>query len=133
MTPRWQIWPVLLAPLVLFGMLYALLLSLPSPTQGAEYVIRFALEEPGQPIGLPPVEGPEGLDAPLVVIDPGHGGHDPGAIAASFTEKALVLGLALSLRDRLLDQGGIRVAMTRSEDRFLSLEERTEIARRLGV
>jgi len=115
------------------GGLYAGLVLLPAPSQASEYVIRLMLDAPGQPIGLPPVEGPQGPDTPLVVIDPGHGGHDPGASGAEFTEKTLVLSLAIALRDRLLEQGGIRVAMTRSDDRFLVLEERADIARRLGA
>ena len=122
-----------MAPLVLMGGLYAGLALLPTTSRASEYVIRLKLDEPGQAIGLPPVEGPQGLDAPLVVIDPGHGGHDPGASGAGFTEKTLVLALATALRDQLLEQGAIRVAMTRSEDRFLALEERADIARRLGA
>jgi N-acetylmuramoyl-L-alanine amidase len=48
-------------------------------------------------------------------------------------EKTLALGLARALRDELLRRGGIRVALTRNDDRFLVLDERAEIARRLGA
>jgi N-acetylmuramoyl-L-alanine amidase len=67
---------------------------------------------------------------PLVVIDPGHGGKDPGAIGwKGVREKDLVLRFALDLR-RMLEKAGYRVRMTRSSDRFLTLAERVEFARR---
>jgi len=67
------------------------------------------------------------------VIDAGHGGHDPGAGGVGFREKTLALGLARALRDELVRQGGVRVALTRGDDRFLALDERVEIARQLGA
>jgi len=72
---------------------------------------------------------------PIVVIDPGHGGRDPGAVAVSGTvsEKQLTLILARELRARLADRGRVRVALTREGDRYLTLEERAAIARRLGA
>ena len=72
---------------------------------------------------------------PIVVIDPGHGGHDPGAISVSGNaqEKALALALATELRDLLVFRGRVRVAMTRTDDRYLPLEQRADIARRLGA
>ncbi len=96
------------------------------------YVVRVALPDGTRPIGLPPIEGPADASRPLVVIDAGHGGHDPGASgAAGVHEKALTLALALALRDALIADGRVRVALTRAEDRFLVLEERAGIARRL--
>lgn len=81
-----------------------------------------------------PVAVAGGAEGPLVVIDPGHGGFDPGAIAAGgMAEKDVVLGLAMALRVRLLEQGGVRVAMTRNDDRFLPLQERRDTARQLGA
>lgn len=82
---------------------------------------------------LPPVAGPEGR--PLVVIDAGHGGRDPGATSTDGTlrEKELTLAAALAIRDKLLASGRVRVAMTRDDDRFLVLQERYGIARRLGA
>jgi N-acetylmuramoyl-L-alanine amidase len=70
---------------------------------------------------------------PLVLIDPGHGGQDPGATAVSgdVTEKQLSLQLARELRDRLASNGRVRIAMTREDDRYLTLEERSALARRL--
>jgi N-acetylmuramoyl-L-alanine amidase len=70
---------------------------------------------------------------PLVVIDAGHGGHDPGAISphSGAREKDVTLAIARALRSELLATRRIRVALTRSDDRFLVLEERYGIARRL--
>lgn len=95
-----------------------------------EYVVRLDLPPAGQ-VGLPRIEGPLDASRPLVVIDPGHGGHDPGAVADDLREKAVTLALARALRTRLLANGGVRVALTRDEDRFLMLPERAGIARRL--
>ncbi|HEU5482737.1 MAG TPA: N-acetylmuramoyl-L-alanine amidase [Sphingomicrobium sp.] len=72
---------------------------------------------------------------PLVLIDPGHGGQDPGATAVSgeIAEKQLTLQLARELRDRLAERGRVRIAMTREKDRYLSLDQRSALARRLGA
>lgn len=78
----------------------------------------------------PRIDGPAGR--PLVVIDAGHGGHDPGAIAADGTrEKDLTLALAKQIRESLLAGGRVRVAMTRDTDKFLVLGERAQVARTL--
>lgn len=67
---------------------------------------------------------------PLVVIDPGHGGIDSGAVASGgIAEKTLVLAIADQLRAQLEAGGHMRVIMTRRDDRFLSLSERVRIAR----
>lgn len=72
----------------------------------------------------------QGDTRPLVVIDPGHGGIDPGASGArGETEKDIVLAIGLALRDRLARSGRVRVAMTREDDRFVSLGERVKFAR----
>ena len=72
---------------------------------------------------------------PIVVIDPGHGGSDPGAVSVSgqVSEKQLALALAAELRDLLVQRGRVRVAMTRADDRYLTLEDRAAVARRLGA
>jgi len=78
----------------------------------------------------PRVTGAAGL--PLVVIDPGHGGADPGAIGAGgLREKDATLRIARAIRDALVASGRVRVALTRDDDRFLILRERFAIARRL--
>jgi N-acetylmuramoyl-L-alanine amidase len=72
---------------------------------------------------------------PIVVIDAGHGGRDPGATSVSgqVHEKDLTLILAQSLRDELVKRGRVRVAMTREDDRYLTLDDRAAVARRLGA
>ncbi len=68
--------------------------------------------------------------APLVVVDAGHGGHDPGAMdARGHREKDIVLKFAHALR-RALRKRGYRVIMTRDGDTFLKLRERAAVARR---
>lgn len=69
---------------------------------------------------------------PLVVIDPGHGGKDPGAIGITGTyEKHIALLTALDLRRALLASGRYRVHLTRSRDIFIPLDGRVEIAQRV--
>lgn len=133
MRHRLQIALIFLAPAVLVGALYLLGLTIPVPALGRDYVIRVVLPDPDRPIGLPPIAGPSDPSRPLVVIDAGHGGHDPGALGVDFREKTLTLGLALALREELLREGGVRVALTRADDRFLALDERVDIARKLGA
>ncbi len=135
MVYRIQIGLVFLAPVLLLAAIYVVgnALELRAPLMGRDYVVRLALPEAGEPVGLPPVQGPPDPTRPLVVIDPGHGGHDPGASGAGLREKTLALALARALRDELLRGGGVRVALTRDGDKFLVLEERAEIARQLGA
>ena len=130
---RAQLWLIFLAPVMLIAALYALGLTLPVPALGRGYVLRLELPQTGEPVDLPKVYGPPDRSRPLVVIDPGHGGHDPGASMAGYREKTLVLSLAQALRDELVERGGVRVALTREDDRFLVLDERFAIARRLGA
>ena len=67
----------------------------------------------------------------VVAIDPGHGGHDPGAIGKQGTqEKDVVLAVAKKLKARINGAAGMRAVLTRSDDRYVDLRERTEIARR---
>ena len=121
------------APLALVGALVAADRLLAAPPAGYDYVERIVLAPSSREIGLPEIRGPLDASRPLVVIDAGHGGHDPGAGEEPLLEKVLTLGLASALRDELLKGGGIRVAMTRDDDRFLLLPERTGIARRLNA
>ena len=71
-----------------------------------------------------------GLRVARVVIDPGHGGHDPGAQSNGVTEAELVLDVALRLEKLLSQQPGIEVVLTRRTNEFIPLEERTAIANR---
>ena len=69
----------------------------------------------------------------MIVIDAGHGGHDPGAInpVSGTREKDVTLGLARAIRAELVETGRVRVALTRDVDRYLVLQDRYEIARKL--
>ena len=133
MPLRLQFALILLVPLaVLAAVIYASS-QYPSPQLGNGYSLRVKLPPAGEKIGLPKVLGPPDKSRPLIVIDAGHGGHDPGAGAGELKEKMVTLSLARALRDELLDAGGIRVAMTRDDDRYLMLGERSSIARRLNA
>ena len=70
---------------------------------------------------------------PIVLIDPGHGGRDPGAPGVSGTsqEKDLTLAMSRELADLLEQRGRVRVALTREDDRYLTLDQRAAIARQL--
>lgn len=86
-------------------------------------------------LALPQIAGPNDPALPLVVIDAGHGGHDPGALSADgrLREEDVTLAIARRVRDALLASGRVRVALTRDSDRFLVLEERYGLARRLNA
>ena len=69
-----------------------------------------------------------------IVVDPGHGGHDPGAVGPNgIQEKDVVLAIGLKLRDLFKEELGLDVVMTRSTDVFIPLEERTAIANKVGA
>ena len=97
------------------------------------YSVTVPIGKPKPALPLPAIEGPDNARLPLVVIDAGHGGHDPGAISphSGTREKDVTLALSKAIRDDLVASGRVRVALTRSDDRFLVLEERYGIARRL--
>jgi N-acetylmuramoyl-L-alanine amidase len=69
-----------------------------------------------------------GLGVKKIVLDPGHGGKDPGAMAFGLKEKDLVLDVAKKLAPILRKELGCEVVLTRKDDTFISLEERTAIA-----
>lgn len=78
------------------------------------------------PLPAPAARG----DGPLtVVLDPGHGGIDPGAERDGLTEADLMLGFARELKEELLRAGEFRVVLTRDDDVFVPLESRISIAR----
>ena len=84
---------------------------------------------------LPRVTPARGDNPPLVVIDPGHGGQDPGAASPHVPrrEKDITLALARAMRDALSATGRVRVALTREDDTYRGLDERYQIARRLDA
>lgn len=101
--------------------------SLASPPR-SRYSLTIPLDPPGAPLPRPKIYGPAGR--PLVVIDAGHGGHDPGAVspATGKREKDLTLAVAQAIKAELIRSGRVRVALTREDDRFLILDERSGIA-----
>jgi N-acetylmuramoyl-L-alanine amidase len=113
----------------------------PAPAARAEKPARSARTEPTAP--APPVANRAGsfslarqlgLSARRIVIDAGHGGHDPGAIGpGGYQEKDLVLDVALRLEKILRSELGADVVMTRATDVFIPLEERTAIANAKGA
>ncbi len=83
---------------------------------------------PSRDVRTPPMDSPRPL---TIVLDPGHGGHDTGAIGpGGLMEKDVVLDLALRLRKLLVERLGVRVLLTRSDDTFIPLPERTALANR---
>lgn len=99
----------------------AVAVPLPSPRPGVE-------EDAAKPAAAPALQ-----DRPVIVIDPGHGGVDPGAVAVDGSfEKSLVLEMALDLRRLIEETGRYRVALTRERDIFISLPNRITRTRELG-
>ncbi|MEM7688258.1 MAG: N-acetylmuramoyl-L-alanine amidase [Pseudomonadota bacterium] len=133
MSVRGLLLLVLGLPALAVGAAMALGLTIPVPVWGRDYVLTFALGGNASEVDLPAISGPDDPTRPLVVIDPGHGGRDPGAIGGGVQEKVVVLLIALQLRELLLEQGGVRVAMTREDDRIVTLSQRPEIARLLDA
>ena len=89
----------------------------------------WALPEPAALQVVPPRgEGPL-----IVVLDPGHGGIDPGAERDGTSEAKLMMIFARELKEVLLRDGGFQVALTREEDVFVPLETRISIAHQAGA
>lgn len=77
---------------------------------------------------------PKKVQKPLIVLDPGHGGQDPGAIGPRGNqEKDIVLAYAMALEDALERSGKYRVTLTRDNDKFIPLRGRVKIARDAGA
>jgi N-acetylmuramoyl-L-alanine amidase len=96
------------------------------------YQVAVPIPSSSRTLRLPHVYGDD-ASRPLVVIDAGHGGQDPGAIAPTDgrREKDVTLRIAKAIRDELIRSGRVRVALTREDDRFIVLQERFGIARKL--
>ena len=79
---------------------------------------------------IPPKQRPKAPELPLIVLDAGHGGQDPGALGVNGVhEKDITLAMARELRRQLLATGRYRVVMTRDKDVFLPLRDRAAVAR----
>ncbi|HEV7258525.1 MAG TPA: N-acetylmuramoyl-L-alanine amidase [Bosea sp. (in: a-proteobacteria)] len=89
--------------------------------------------DPEATAAIPPQAKPAGETRQTIVIDPGHGGIDPGAVVASISEKSVVLAFGVRLKEQLEASGRYRVLMTRDDDRFVPLAERVGIARAAGA
>ncbi|MFZ4451121.1 N-acetylmuramoyl-L-alanine amidase [Salibacterium aidingense] len=76
--------------------------------------------------------GESALTGKTIVIDPGHGDHDPGARGNGLVEKNLVLDVALRVQSKLEDEG-VNVVMTRTDDTFVTLSGRVSIAERANA
>jgi N-acetylmuramoyl-L-alanine amidase len=74
-----------------------------------------------------------GLGISRIVIDPGHGGYDPGAQVRGLNEAELVLDVALRLEQLLTREPGVAVVLTRRTNAYVSLEQRTAIANRAAA
>ena len=113
-----------------------------TPTTAVHVVLKhashadFALKtaEPGPaawalpaPAFLAPVP-PRGIGPLVVVLDPGHGGIDPGAERDGYSEARLMMVFARELKEVLLRDGGFKVSLTREDDSFVPLETRISIA-----
>lgn len=97
---------------------------------GAPYDPRWDLPEASTTAKVTALPG----EGPLrVMLDPGHGGIDPGAERDGYNEKELMLAFALELKETLLRSGGFEVMLTRNEDRFVSLERRVALAHEQGA
>lgn len=107
------------------------------PSTPAAFATAAATPEPAEwalpdPADLPaPV--PRGAGPLTVVLDPGHGGIDPGAERDGHTEAQLMLTFARELKEVLVRDGGFNVVMTRDDDVFVPLETRISMAREAGA
>jgi N-acetylmuramoyl-L-alanine amidase len=102
----------------------------PSPSAAPAAPPRPALQAVSNPAPTHAAPAPNLHLKKVIVIDAGHGGHDPGAKGASHWEKDMNLAAAQALKARLEKTGRYRVVMTRESDTFVPLETRVQIARR---
>ncbi|NNK78661.1 MAG: N-acetylmuramoyl-L-alanine amidase [Litoreibacter sp.] len=104
------------------------------PVSQDEFVSVARSAEPGWPAATSvPVTPPREEARTVIVLDPGHGGVDPGAQVEGQDEADLMLTFARELREVLVRQGGFDVVLTRNDDSFVSLPARVSIARASGA
>ena len=107
------------------------------PASQAEFAVKAAEPEPEgwalpKPAPLVPVP-PRGTGPLIVILDPGHGGIDPGAERDGQSEAKLMMVFARELKEVLLRDGGFKVILTREDDSFVPLETRISIAHMAGA
>ncbi len=113
--------------------------SLRGPSSGPvlESEVEFSTPVPSEPAvngdGSFSLARQLGLGISRIVIDAGHGGHDPGTLTEGSTEARIVLDVALRLEKLLKKEPGLDVVLTRRTDVFIPLEQRTAIANREGA
>ena len=107
----------------------------PQPPKKAP-ILRKTAPTPDKTVAVPikPISNPSlvqqlGLDVKTIIIDPGHGGKDPGAVNRVKQEKSIVLGISKMLRDLLVEKG-YQVRMTRDTDVYIPLENRAKFAKK---
>ena len=115
------------------------------PQAAAKAAAKKPIAKPSFTLGAADVQPPLPLPAtrpdkiaarsfkPVIVIDPGHGGHDTGAMKHGAVEKDVVLAFSLMLRDKLEETGRYKVMMTRDTDVFVALDDRRRFAERHGA
>ena len=108
------------------------------PTDEKTFQAKLKETKPPQPASEEPVVIPQALprapDAkPVVVLDPGHGGIDPGTNPNGVPEKEVVLAFAKALKAKLAATGRYEVYLTREDDTFVPLRERVEFAQKKGA
>lgn len=97
-------------------------------TSRAEFLAEAAkAKKANTTVAAPAPAKPPGETRRTVVIDPGHGGIDPGTVVASIAEKSVVLNFGLALKEQLEASGRYRVIMTRDDDRFVPLADRVKV------
>jgi N-acetylmuramoyl-L-alanine amidase len=108
-----------------------------TPAAQADFAAKAAEPEPPgwalpEAVTFKPVP-PRGKGPLIVVLDPGHGGIDPGAERDGQSEARLMMVFARELKEVLLRDGGFKVVLTREEDMFVPLETRISIAHQAGA
>ncbi len=88
-----------------------------------------AHKQPDPPNAPPQTATPTTPKKPLIIIDPGHGGVDPGAVGDGIYERNITLAMAKELKSQLERSGNYRVKLTRDTDTFIKLGNRVKIAR----
>jgi N-acetylmuramoyl-L-alanine amidase len=134
MTSRDNIDPLVFSRRVLLGRGVTGTFLLPALLQAAMAQASTAQAASSRPPAHPPAASKSRRPSPLVMLDPGHGGKDPGAIGVSGTyEKHISLAAAQELKRQLEAGGRYRVELTRARDVFVPLDERVSRAQSKGA